>query len=148
MAIEPDAIDQTDVEPRWDRHKHFPRHVTETARSLSLAGYTSSQIAATIESEHGISIEPRTIRYWRSSFPELSEEESTAISQANREIALTAQKLQLDRMTSNPDSLKFTDLVIAGGVAQDKELKRAQIATPPTQQNLVIILNSPPDQPD
>lgn len=144
MAIEPDEV--ADVEPRWDRHKHFPRHVTETARALSLAGYTSSQIAAEIKTLHDVEITPRTISYWRSDFPNLSSEEQTAISQANREIALTAQRLTLDDLTNNPTRYKATELMVISGIAQDKELNRLKLNQdkPVASQRLVFVFNGTP----
>ena len=127
---------------------HFPNHIRQTARSLSLAGYSSEQIARQIETLYpGEGPTGRTIANWRSTFPKLSDEEAEAISQKNREIALTAQRIQLERLTEHPNDIPFRDIVIAGGVAQDKELTRLQRVTPSQASTFIpvqIIIQSPP----
>ena len=125
---------------------HFPNHIRQTARALSLAGYSSQSVAAQLAQLYpgDDPPDPRTVRRWRATSPELTTEESEAISQANREIALTAQRIQLERMTNEPHNIKFQELVIAAGVAQSKEHERLQ-RSQPAQDNrqLVIVVNNP-----
>ena len=125
---------------------HFPNHIRQTARALSLAGYSSQSIEAQLRQLYPQDVIPddRTIRRWRAGQPELSVEEQEAAASAYREITLTAQRLTLERLTNKPDELNAVQLMTVAGIASSKEHERLQ-RSQPAQDNrqLVIVVNNP-----
>ena len=125
---------------------HFPNHIRQTARALSLAGYSSESIASQIAQLYPGDDAPSapTIRRWRSTQSELTTEELEAQSQLNREIALVASNLVLQDLQTKPESINTQQKMIISGIAQSKEHERLQRAQP-TQDNrqLVIVVNNP-----
>ena len=125
---------------------HFPNHIRQTARALSLAGYSSEAVAAQLERLYPDDQipDPRTIRRYRASSPELTTEELEAQSQLNREIALVASNLVLQDLQTKPESINTQQKMIISGIAQSKEHERLQRAQP--NQIIVpiqIVLNQP-----
>jgi hypothetical protein len=125
---------------------HFPDHIRLTARSLSLAGYSSDAVATRLATLYPDDDPPssQTIRRWRATQAELSTEESEAQSQLNREIALVASMSVLQDLQSAPERITATQKMVISGIAQSKEHERLQRNTQP--QIIVpiqIILTSP-----
>ena len=125
---------------------HFPNHIRQTARALSLAGYSSQAIETQLRQLYPGDVIPddRTIRPWRAGQPELSIEEQEAAAAAYREITLTAQRLTLERLTNKPDELNAVQLMTVAGIASSKEHERLQRSQP--NQIIVpiqIVLNQP-----
>ena len=125
---------------------HFPNHIRQTARALSLAGYSSESIASQIAALYPGDDAPSapTIRRWRATQSELSVEEQEAAASAYREITLTAQRLTLERLTNKPDELNAVQLMTVAGIASSKEHERLQRSQP--NQIIVpiqIVLNQP-----
>ena len=125
---------------------HFPNHIRQTARALSLAGYSSQSIETQLAELYPQDVIPddRTIRRWRAGQPELSVEEQEAAASAYREITLTAQRLTLERLTNKPDELNAVQLMTVAGIASSKEHERLQRSQP--NQIIVpiqIVLNQP-----
>lgn len=135
------------------RHQgeQFSQSLRDSARALLVIERLSSvQCARRLADLHPDERIPdqSTLRLWRSSFAEISVEESALIEQNERERILQIDSMimpALESVTDHEWTLKnLIALNAIRGTDMDKQLKRRQLAQPQQDnRQLVIVVNNP-----
>lgn len=113
----------------------FPESIHAAARALMVIQRESSrnaeQALRTMFPGERIP-DDSTLRVWRSTFPEISQEEDALIAQNNRRIALLASDSVIEDLEQRPHDSSAYQKMLISGIAQSKEHERLQRNQGPT----------------